>query len=142
MRPLQICSIRVYRPSPEAAGLLGPPSCPNNPVKPCLHLGVMFVKQCISNVSSNAAVVQLLRSADDIPMNGKPLWERSDLDDTQLVTEFQRDCQVVRRGIDGDLVKVCTDWSCMYTVNVLLLLESNGRVTCQEAVFNQTVRAP
>ena len=80
----------------------------------------------LSNVSSDAAVVQLLRSADDMPMNGKPLWERSDLDATQLVTEFQRECQVVRRSIDGDLVKVCTDWSCMYTVNVLLLLSQIG----------------
>ena len=52
-------------------------------------------------------MVQLLRSADDMPMNAKPLWDRSDLSDTQLIAQFQTECQVVRKSIDGDLVKVC-----------------------------------
>ena len=50
--------------------------------------------------------MQLLRTSEDKPLNGRPLWERSDLDVAQLVNEFQRECHVVRRSIDGDLVKV------------------------------------
>ena len=41
-----------------------------------------------------------------MPIHRSPLWERSDLADDQLVTEFQKECQVVRKSIDGDLVKV------------------------------------
>ena len=50
--------------------------------------------------------MQLLRTSEDKPLNGRPLWERSDLDAGQLVTEFQKECHVLRRSIDGDLVKV------------------------------------
>ena len=49
--------------------------------------------------------LQLLRTSDDKPLHGQPLWERSDLDPGQLINEFQRECHVVRRSIDGDLVK-------------------------------------
>ena len=52
------------------------------------------------------SVAQLLRTSHDKPLNGQPLWERSDLDRKQLVREFQKECHVVRRSIDGDLVKV------------------------------------
>lgn len=55
---------------------------------------------------SDKVCVQLLRTSQDKPLNGRPLWERSDLDGQQLVNEFQRECHVVRRSIDGDLVKV------------------------------------
>lgn len=50
--------------------------------------------------------MQLLRTSEDKPLNGRPLWERSDLEPSQLVNEFERECHVVRRSIDGDLVKV------------------------------------
>lgn len=50
--------------------------------------------------------LQLLRTSEDKPLNGRPLWERSDLDAAQLVNEFQKECHVLRRSIDGDLVKV------------------------------------
>lgn len=50
--------------------------------------------------------MQLLRSTEDMPVSSKPLWERSDLDDNELLAEFFKECQVVRRSIDGDLVKV------------------------------------
>ena len=50
--------------------------------------------------------LQLLRTAEGKPLSDKQLWQRSDLDAGQLVNEFQRECHVVRRSIDGDLVKV------------------------------------
>ncbi len=35
-----------------------------------------------------------------------PLWKRSDLSPEQLITEFRRECRVVRKAMEGDLVKV------------------------------------
>lgn len=49
--------------------------------------------------------MQLLRTSKDKPLHKRPLWERPDLDHAQLISEFQRECHVVRRSIDGDLVK-------------------------------------
>ena len=50
--------------------------------------------------------MQLLRGAEDSPLARAPLWERPDLAPGALVGEFQRECRVVRKGVDGDLHKV------------------------------------
>ena len=50
--------------------------------------------------------MQLLRSAEGGPLSAIPLWDRDDLDASDLILEFQRECRVIRKGIDGDLLKV------------------------------------
>ena len=55
-----------------------------------------------------AVPAQLLRGAEDSPLAGAPLWERGGLAPAALVSEFQRECRVVRKGVDGDLHKVRT----------------------------------
>ena len=60
----------------------------------------------LSSTPLTLHVMQLLRTSEDQPLNRRPLWDRSDLDASHLVNEFQRECHVVRRSIDGDLVKV------------------------------------
>lgn len=49
---------------------------------------------------------QLLRGVEDSPLARDPLWERTGLAPGALVGEFQRECRVVRKGVDGDLHKV------------------------------------
>lgn len=61
------------------------------------------------NVLQTDMFYELLRTSNDKPLNGQPLWKRSDLDSNQLVHEFQKECHVVRRSIDGDLVKTIRD---------------------------------
>jgi hypothetical protein len=51
------------------------------------------------------ARAQLLRGAGDSPLAAAPLWERAGLAPAALVGEFQRECRVIRKGVDGDLHK-------------------------------------
>jgi hypothetical protein len=51
-------------------------------------------------------VLQLLRASGDSPLHGTPLWCRPALSDAALVAEFRREARVVRKGMDGDLIKV------------------------------------
>ena len=37
-----------------------------------------------------------------------PVWRRQDLNDSQLIAEFQREARVIRKGVSGDLIKVRT----------------------------------
>ncbi|KAA6417525.1 MAG: 2-phosphoglycerate expressed [Trebouxia sp. A1-2] len=55
------------------------------------------------NVLQTDMFYELLRTSKDKPLHQRPLWERPDLDHAQLISEFQRECHVVRRSIDGDL---------------------------------------
>lgn len=52
------------------------------------------------------AALQLLRAGGDSPLQPQPLWCRPGLSDAALVGEFRREARVVRKGMDGDLVKV------------------------------------
>ncbi|DBA83828.1 TPA: hypothetical protein ACH3X1_006347 [Trebouxia sp. C0004] len=61
------------------------------------------------NVLQTDMFYELLRTSKDKPLHQRPLWERPDLRHAQLITEFQRECNVVRRSIDGDLVKTIRD---------------------------------
>jgi hypothetical protein len=54
-------------------------------------------------------VLQLLRAGGDSPLHGTPLWRRPGLSDAALVAEFRREARVVRKGMDGDLIKVGID---------------------------------
>ena len=50
--------------------------------------------------------VQLMRMAQDGPLQRGPLWERGDLAAGDLVLEYLRECRVVRKALDGSLAKV------------------------------------
>jgi hypothetical protein len=60
----------------------------------------------LPNVLQTDIICDLLRLSEDSPLCRVPLWERGDLGETQLLGEFQRECAMVRKGIDGDLLKV------------------------------------
>ena len=47
-----------------------------------------------------------MRMAEDAPLGRAPLWERGDLSREGLVLEYLRECRVVRKGLDGNLLKV------------------------------------
>ena len=51
-------------------------------------------------------MLQLLRAGGDSPLHATPLWCRPGLSDAGLVAEFRREARVVRKGMDGDLIKV------------------------------------
>ena len=82
--------------------------------------------------------MQLLRTSEDKPLNGRPLWERSDLEAGLLVNEFQRECHVVRRSIDGDLVKVLVSATAV-CICLLLLACKTQPCTLAELAVNSGV---
>ena len=49
--------------------------------------------------------VQLMRMAEGAPLGRRPLWERGDLSREALVLEYLRECRIVRKGLDGNLLK-------------------------------------
>jgi len=53
-----------------------------------------------------SSAVQLLRAAGDTQLSQLPLWCRPGLSDAAVVAEFRQEAGVVRKGMDGDLVKV------------------------------------
>ena len=55
-----------------------------------------------------AFVLQLLKMPPAAPLHHEPLWSRG-LHGPELVQAFKHECHVVRKGLDGDLIKVCTD---------------------------------
>jgi hypothetical protein len=72
----------------------------------CTHLPPLHLHLCPRLNVWLGLRPQLLRASDDAPLHPTPLWARSQLADSQLVQEFRRECRVVRKGMDGDLVKV------------------------------------
>ena len=50
--------------------------------------------------------VQLLRTTGMTALSSRPLWDRGELSHDELLAEYERECGIVRRGIDGDLTKV------------------------------------
>lgn len=66
---------------------------------------------CLKCVLLVVPCPQLLRSGPDSPLHPAPLWSRPGLAggrccDAALVREFRREAQVVRGGMEGDLIKV------------------------------------
>jgi hypothetical protein len=53
-----------------------------------------------------SAYVQLLRTTGMTALSSRPLWDRDELSHDELLAEYERECGIVRRGIDGDLTKV------------------------------------
>ncbi|WIA30378.1 hypothetical protein OEZ86_000464 [Tetradesmus obliquus] len=63
----------------------------------------------IPNVMQTDVIYELLRAGGDSPLHATPLWCRLGLSDAGLVAEFRREARVVRKGMDGDLIKTLTD---------------------------------
>jgi hypothetical protein len=62
-------------------------------------------------------LLQLLRAGGDSPLHAVPLWCRPGLSDAGLVAEFRREARVVRKGMDGDLIKVRGIKACILPCN-------------------------
>jgi hypothetical protein len=58
-------------------------------------------------------LLQLLQGQKkEAPLDPVGLWLRTDLRDDELIQEFRRECRIVRKGMEGDLVKVSSAASC------------------------------
>lgn len=49
---------------------------------------------------------QLLRTGGLGELSSAPLWGREGLSDDELISEFQKECRIIRQGLEGDLCKV------------------------------------
>ena len=56
-------------------------------------------------------LLQLLRDSEGRLLHRLPLWDREDLENADLIAEFQREARVVRKAVTGDLTKVERDLS-------------------------------
>lgn len=54
-------------------------------------------------------VYELIRTSTDAPLPSIPIWEREFSSQEELVTEFARECRILRKGLDGDLKKAMKD---------------------------------
>ncbi|BBN03400.1 hypothetical protein MPTK1_2g23160 [Marchantia polymorpha subsp. ruderalis] len=63
----------------------------------------------LPNVLQTDMVYELLRTATDAPLASTPIWAREFSSTDELVTEFCRECRIVRKGLDGDLRKAMKD---------------------------------
>ncbi|KAG5533686.1 hypothetical protein RHGRI_027761 [Rhododendron griersonianum] len=63
----------------------------------------------LPNVLQTDMVYELLRTATDAPLASSPVWARDFRSSEELITEFCRECRVVRKGLAGDLKKAMKD---------------------------------
>ncbi|KAK8362068.1 hypothetical protein V6Z12_A03G078600 [Gossypium hirsutum] len=63
----------------------------------------------LPNVLQTDMVYELLRTATDAPLASTPVWERDFSSSEELITEFCRECRIVRKGLNGDLKKAMKD---------------------------------
>ncbi|XP_058181642.1 uncharacterized protein LOC131300029 [Rhododendron vialii] len=63
----------------------------------------------LPNVLQTDMVYELLRTATDAPLASSPVWARDFHSSEELITEFCRECRVVRKGLAGDLKKAMKD---------------------------------
>lgn len=61
---------------------------------------------CLTAVLNKLVYIQLLQRSADSPLNTSPLWLRTTLSDSALFSEYQRECCVVRKGVDREISKV------------------------------------
>ncbi|EPS66377.1 hypothetical protein M569_08399, partial [Genlisea aurea] len=54
-------------------------------------------------------VYELLRTSTDAPLASSPVWAREFGSSEELITEFCRECRIVRKGLGGDLKKALKD---------------------------------
>ena len=63
----------------------------------------------LPNVLQTDMVYELLRTSTDAPLASSPVWSRDFNSSEELITEFCRECRVVRKGLGGDLKKALKD---------------------------------
>ncbi|KAA8533877.1 hypothetical protein F0562_031394 [Nyssa sinensis] len=63
----------------------------------------------LPNVLQTDMVYELLRTSTDAPLASCPVWARDFSCSEELITEFCRECRVVRKGLAGDLKKAMKD---------------------------------
>ncbi|CAJ1934279.1 unnamed protein product [Sphenostylis stenocarpa] len=63
----------------------------------------------LPNVLQTDMVYELLRTSTDAPLASTPVWARDFGSSEELITEFCRECRVVRKGLAGDLKKAMKD---------------------------------
>ncbi|KAF5457686.1 hypothetical protein F2P56_021773 [Juglans regia] len=63
----------------------------------------------LPNVLQTDMVYELLRTATDAPLASTPVWARDFSSSEELITEFCRECRIVRKGLAGDLKKAMKD---------------------------------
>ncbi|KAI3815870.1 hypothetical protein L1987_15553 [Smallanthus sonchifolius] len=63
----------------------------------------------LPNVLQTDMVYELLRTSTDAPLTSSPIWARDFSSSEELITEFCRECRIVRKGLAGDLKKAMKD---------------------------------
>ncbi|KAK9159591.1 hypothetical protein Syun_005932 [Stephania yunnanensis] len=63
----------------------------------------------LPNVLQTDMVYELLRTSTDAPLVSTPVWARDFGSAEELITEFCRECRIVRKGLAGDLKKAMKD---------------------------------
>lgn len=63
----------------------------------------------LPNVLQTDMVYELLRTSTEAPLVSTPVWARDFSSPEELITEFCRECRIVRKGLAGDLRKAMKD---------------------------------
>ncbi|KAL3521412.1 hypothetical protein ACH5RR_019561 [Cinchona calisaya] len=63
----------------------------------------------LPNVLQTDMVYELLRTSTDAPLASSHVWARDFGSPEELITEFCRECRIVRKGLAGDLRKAMKD---------------------------------
>ncbi|KAL7221773.1 hypothetical protein ACSBR1_023672 [Camellia fascicularis] len=63
----------------------------------------------LPNVLQTDMVYELLCTATDAPLASSPVWARDFHSPEELITEFCKECRIVRKGLAGDLKKAMKD---------------------------------
>lgn len=63
----------------------------------------------LPNVLQTDMVYELLRTSTDAPLASSNVWARDFGSSEELITEFCRECRIVRKGLAGDLKKAMKD---------------------------------
>ncbi|KNA17822.1 hypothetical protein SOVF_076410 isoform B [Spinacia oleracea] len=63
----------------------------------------------LPNVLQTDMVYELLRTSTDAPLTSTPVWAREFDSSEEFITEFCRECRIVRKGLAGDLKKAMKD---------------------------------
>ncbi|GJN30003.1 hypothetical protein PR202_gb18276 [Eleusine coracana subsp. coracana] len=98
---------------------IAPLQIPNHvAIKIALELKKLLVDNSLLDVSQSDLeanlfktdmVYELLRTSTDAPLTSVPVWARDFNSSEELITEFCRECRVVRKGLAGDLKKAMKD---------------------------------
>ncbi|KAL4575409.1 hypothetical protein LXL04_022252 [Taraxacum kok-saghyz] len=67
------------------------------------------VYNCYPTCTKTDMVYELLRTSTDAPLASSPLLARDFSSSDELITEFCRECRIVRKGLTGDLKKAMKD---------------------------------